>query len=203
MTVHTVECCRRIRFCPNALTTALRYGIEVTMMFETWLSTAASLVGIGNSHRQGMASSEILSSCIMSRLRVRHSCRLGNEVKGMKAAVKHSARGALLGIPTALLGGLLGGPVGIAVGGAVGGLLGARMSSGQFKPVPQILWQLPPAEQKKLYNKAVVVLSRLHWTDIAELTTLVMEDMCLLENLTAVLINYLSKELGAKIQYTR
>ncbi|XP_074695646.1 protein C19orf12 homolog [Strix aluco] len=129
-------------------------------------------------------------------------CHL-SQVKGMKAAVKHSARGALLGIPTALLGGLLGGPVGIAVGGAVGGLLGARMSSGQFKPVPQILWQLPPAEQKKLYNKAVVVLSRLHWTDIAELTTLVMEDMCLLENLTAVLINYLSKELGAKIQYTR
>uniref|UniRef100_A0A8D0FN82 CS012 protein n=1 Tax=Strix occidentalis caurina TaxID=311401 RepID=A0A8D0FN82_STROC len=127
-------------------------------------------------------------------------CHL-SQVKGMKAAVKHSARGALLGIPAALLGGLLGGPVGIAVGGAVGGLLGAWMSSGQFRPVPQILWQLPPAEQKKLYNKAVVVLSRLHWTDIAELTTLVMEDMCLLENLTAVLINYLSKELGAKIQY--
>uniref|UniRef100_A0A663M4M5 Uncharacterized protein n=1 Tax=Athene cunicularia TaxID=194338 RepID=A0A663M4M5_ATHCN len=45
-------------------------------------------------------------------------CHLSQE-KGMKAAVKHSARGALLGIPTALLGGLLGGPVGMAVGKCV------------------------------------------------------------------------------------
>ncbi|XP_074769320.1 protein C19orf12-like isoform X2 [Athene noctua] len=74
------------------------------------------------------------------------------------------------------------------------------MSSGPFKPVPQILWQLPPAEKKKLYNKAIVFLSHLDWTDIGELTALVMGNMYLQENLTAVLINYLSKELGAMIQ---
>lgn len=50
-------------------------------LVETWLSTTASLVGVGNSHRRGMASSEIHSSCIMSRLSVRHSHCLGNEVR--------------------------------------------------------------------------------------------------------------------------
>ncbi|XP_026712609.1 protein C19orf12 homolog isoform X3 [Athene cunicularia] len=127
-------------------------------------------------------------------------CHLSQE-KGMKAAVKHSARGALLGIPTALLGGLLGGPVGMAVGGAFGGLLGAWMTAGQFRPVPQILLELPPAEKKKLYDEAMVILSHLDWTDITRLTLLVMRNASLQQNLEAWLISFLSEVLGAKIQY--
>uniref|UniRef100_A0A803XLR2 Uncharacterized protein n=1 Tax=Meleagris gallopavo TaxID=9103 RepID=A0A803XLR2_MELGA len=42
-------------------------------------------------------------------------CRVARE-KGMKAAVKHSGRGALLVGLTTFVGGLLGGPRGIAVG---------------------------------------------------------------------------------------
>ncbi|XP_057229147.1 protein C19orf12 homolog isoform X3 [Malurus melanocephalus] len=38
-----------------------------------------------------------------------------SEARGMKAAVKHSGRGALLAGATAFLGGLMGGPPGIAV----------------------------------------------------------------------------------------
>uniref|UniRef100_A0A8C8A3T0 CS012 protein n=1 Tax=Otus sunia TaxID=257818 RepID=A0A8C8A3T0_9STRI len=127
-------------------------------------------------------------------------CHL-SQVKGMKAAVKHSAQGALLAGATALLGGLMGGPPGIAVGGAFGGLLGAWMTAGQFRPVPQILLELPPAEQQKLYDETVVVISHLDWTDIAQLTALVMGNAGLQQKLTAVLINYLSKELRAEIQY--
>ncbi|XP_074769837.1 protein C19orf12-like [Athene noctua] len=127
-------------------------------------------------------------------------CHL-SQVKGMKAAVKHSAQGALLAGATALLGGLVGGPPGIAVGGAFGGLLGAWMTAGQFRPVPQILLELPPAEQQKLCDEAVVVISHLDWTDIAQLTALVMGNAGLQQKLTAVLINYLSKELRAEIQY--
>lgn len=45
-------------------------------------------------------------------------CRVSQE-KGMKAAVKHSGRGALVAGATAFLGGLMGGPPGIAVGKCV------------------------------------------------------------------------------------
>ncbi|NXC39215.1 CS012 protein, partial [Penelope pileata] len=127
-------------------------------------------------------------------------CRVSQE-KGMKAAVKHSGRGALLAGATAFLGGLVGGPPGIAVGGALGGLLGAWMTSGQFKPVPQILLELPPAEQQKLYNEAVAILRGLDWTDVVHLTTLVMGSAHLQQQLAGVVINYLTRELSAEIQY--
>ncbi|KFW02809.1 PREDICTED: protein C19orf12 homolog [Eurypyga helias] len=127
-------------------------------------------------------------------------CHLSQE-KGMKAAVKHSGRGALLAGATAFIGGLMGGPPGIAIGGAFGGLLGAWMTTGQFRPVPQILLELPPAEQQKLYDEAVVILRRLDWTDVAQLTALVMGNAGLQQKLIAVLVNYLSKELRAEIQY--
>ncbi|NXO54436.1 CS012 protein, partial [Aramus guarauna] len=127
-------------------------------------------------------------------------CHLSQE-KGMKAAVKHSGRGALLAGATAFIGGLVGGPPGIAVGGAFGGLLGAWLTSGRFKPVPQILLELPPAEQQKLYDEAIVILRGLDWTDVAQLTALVMGNASLQQKLTSVLINYFAKELSAEIQY--
>ncbi|KFP80661.1 PREDICTED: protein C19orf12 homolog [Acanthisitta chloris] len=127
-------------------------------------------------------------------------CRLSQE-RGMKAAVKHSGRGALLAGASAFLGGLMGGPPGIAVGGAVGGLVGAWMTSGHFRPVPQILMELPPAEQQKLYDAAIDIVRNLDWTDIVQLTALVMGNAGLQQKLTAVLINYLSNELSAQIQY--
>lgn len=119
----------------------------------------------------------------------------------MKAAVKHSGRGALLAGATAFVGGLMGGPPGIAVGGAFGGLLGAWMTTGQFRPVPQILMELPPTEQQKLYDEAMVILRNLDWTDVAQLTALVMGSASVQQQLTAMLVNYLSRELRAEIQY--
>ncbi|NXY89217.1 CS012 protein, partial [Alcedo cyanopectus] len=127
-------------------------------------------------------------------------CHL-SEQKGMKAAVKHSGQGALLAGATAFIGGLMGGPPGIAVGGAVGGLLGAWMTAGHFRPVPQILLELPPAEQQKLYDEAVAIIRHLDWTDVVQLTALVMGSANLQQKLTAVLINYFTKELRAEIQY--
>ncbi|XP_068549521.1 protein C19orf12 homolog isoform X2 [Anas acuta] len=127
-------------------------------------------------------------------------CHVSQE-KGMKAAVKHSSRGALVVGAMALLGGLMGGPPGIAVGGALGGLLGAWMKSGQFRPVPQILLELPPTEKKKLYDEAMDILKHLDWTDVVQLTTLVMGNASLQQKLAGVVTNYLSRELRAVIQY--
>ncbi|NXL77065.1 CS012 protein, partial [Leptocoma aspasia] len=121
-------------------------------------------------------------------------------VKGMKAAVTNSGRGALLTGASAFVGGMLGGPPGIAVGGAVGGLIG-WMTSGQFKSVPQILMELPAAEKEKLYTEAVALVKNIHWTDAAQLIALVMSNSALTEKLLGVLTTYLTNELKAQIKY--
>ncbi|NXA63331.1 CS012 protein, partial [Mohoua ochrocephala] len=121
-------------------------------------------------------------------------------VKGMKAAVTHSGRGALLTGASAFVGGLLAGPVGIAAGGAVGGLLG-WITSGDFKPVPQILMELPASEQQKLCAEAMAIIKNLDWTDAAHLIALVMANPGLKENVAGVLTSYISRELRAQIKY--
>ncbi|XP_075393364.1 protein C19orf12 homolog [Tenrec ecaudatus] len=127
-------------------------------------------------------------------------CSVSEERK-MKAAVKHSGKGALVTGAVAFVGGLVGGPPGIAVGGAVGGLLGAWMTSGQFKPIPQILMELPRAEQQKLVDKATAIVRHLEWTDAVQLVTLVMGSEVLQQQLLAMLVNYVNKELRAEIKY--
>lgn len=124
-----------------------------------------------------------------------------SEKRKMKAAVKHSGRGALVTGAVAFIGGLVGGPPGIAVGGAVGGILGAWMTSGQFKPVPQIIMELPPSEQQKLVNEATAILRHLDWTDAVQLTMLVMGSDVLQQQLLGMLVNYVNKELRAEVQY--
>uniref|UniRef100_A0A8D0GSE8 Chromosome 19 open reading frame 12 n=1 Tax=Sphenodon punctatus TaxID=8508 RepID=A0A8D0GSE8_SPHPU len=75
------------------------------------------------------------------------------------------------------------------------------MSSGQFKPIPQIILELPPAEQQRLYNDAYAIFQNLDWTDAAQLTALVMGNAALQQKLAAVVMNYLTQELRAEIQY--
>ncbi|XP_039183422.1 protein C19orf12 homolog [Crotalus tigris] len=124
-----------------------------------------------------------------------------SEERQMKAAFKHSGRGALVVGATAFFGGLVAGPPGIAVGGAVGGLLGAWMTSGQFKPIPQIILELPPVEQQRLYTNVCAIIQNLDWTDLAQLTALVMSNGALQEKLLGVLTNYITTELKGEIQY--
>ncbi|XP_030622247.1 protein C19orf12 homolog [Chanos chanos] len=127
-------------------------------------------------------------------------CKLSAD-KQIKAAVKNSTKGAAVAGGTAFLGGLLGGPPGIALGGAVGGLLGCWMTSGQFKPVPQILMELPPTHRQKLCTDVMAVLGTLDWTDLAQLIALVMGNPTLQQQVTAALISFVTKELRAEIQY--
>lgn len=75
------------------------------------------------------------------------------------------------------------------------------MTSGQFKPVPQILMELPPAEQQKLVNEAKAVIGNLDWTDTVQLTALVMSNQAMQQKLLTVLATYITKELQAEIRY--
>nr|XP_033473567.1 protein C19orf12 homolog [Epinephelus lanceolatus]XP_033473576.1 protein C19orf12 homolog [Epinephelus lanceolatus] len=119
----------------------------------------------------------------------------------IKVAVKNSTKGAMVAGGTAFVGGLLGGPPGIAVGGAVGGLLGSWLTSGQFRPLPQILMELPPTQQKKLCDDVMAILGNLDWTDAAQLIALVMGNATLQQQVTAALLNYIKKELRAEVRY--
>lgn len=119
----------------------------------------------------------------------------------IKVAVKNSTKGAMVAGGTAFLGGLLGGPPGIAVGGAVGGLLGSWLTSGQFRPLPQILMELPPAEQQKLCSDIMAVLGNLNWMDAAQLIALVMGNASLQQQVVATLLNFVTKELKAEVRY--
>ncbi|XP_058485637.1 protein C19orf12 homolog [Solea solea] len=119
----------------------------------------------------------------------------------IKVAVKNSTKGAMVAGGGAFVGGMLGGPAGIAVGGAVGGLLGSWLTSGQFRPLPEILMELPPKEKQKLYNDIVGVLGNLDWTDAAQLVALVMGNATLQQQVTAALLGYIAKELRAEVRY--
>ncbi|XP_069072848.1 protein C19orf12 homolog isoform X6 [Pleurodeles waltl] len=123
------------------------------------------------------------------------------ETDKIKAAVKHSTRGALYAGAAAFMGGLVGGPPGIAVGGAVGGLLGAWMTSGQFKPVPQIIMEMTPCEQQKLYDEVSAVIRTLDWTTASQLILLVMGNSTLKQTVVKALITYMTREMRAQIQY--
>ncbi|XP_018548388.1 protein C19orf12 homolog [Lates calcarifer] len=119
----------------------------------------------------------------------------------IKVAVKNSTKGAVVAGGTAFVGGLLCGPPGIAVGGAVGGLLGSWLTSGQFRPLPQILMELPPNQRQKLYNDIMAILGNLDWMDAAQLIALVMGNATLQQQVTAALLNYVTKELRAEVRY--
>ncbi|XP_072321179.1 protein C19orf12 homolog [Eucyclogobius newberryi] len=119
----------------------------------------------------------------------------------IKVAVKNCTTGALLAGGSAFVGGMLAGPPGLAVGGAMGGLLGTWLTSGQFRPLPQILMELPPAQKERLYQDVAAVLSNLDWTDAAQLIALVMGNASLQQQVTAALLNYVTKELKAEVCY--
>lgn len=123
-----------------------------------------------------------------------------SQKKKIKAAFKYSWLGGLVTGTVAVVGGLVGGPPGIAIGGAVGGLLGAWMTSGKFKPVPEIIRELPADEQERLFINTIAILRNLSWTSVEHLTMLVMGNKTLQEQLVDMLNNYFIKELGSEMK---
>ncbi|XP_076003072.1 protein C19orf12 homolog [Genypterus blacodes] len=119
----------------------------------------------------------------------------------IKVSVHGSARGAVVAVVGALLGGLIMGPPGVAAGGAVGGFLGCWLVRAQFKPLPQILMGLPPAQQQKLYSDIMVILDSLDWTDAAQLVALVRADPTLQRLVSTTLLSYVMKELRAEVSF--
>ncbi|XP_047565707.1 protein C19orf12 homolog [Lutra lutra] len=125
-------------------------------------------------------------------------CSISEETK-MKAALKHSGTSALVTGAGAFIGGLVGGPPGLAVGGTVGNILHISRTRGQLKPIPEIIKELKPAEQQKLYNEAITILGDLKCMDPKELTKHVMSNENLKQQLLVMLENYITKQLQAEV----
>ncbi|XP_008839793.1 protein C19orf12 homolog [Nannospalax galili] len=120
----------------------------------------------------------------------------------MEAAKRHSRTGAVA--KTALgsiFGGLVAGPAGAVFGGAIVGLLGSWSMHDEFKPVPQILMELPPAKKQKLFNQAMAIIRNVNKTDPGVLTLLVMDSIVVQQKLLAMLEAYIFNELQADIRY--
>lgn len=83
----------------------------------------------------------------------------------------------------------------------MGGLLGCWMNSGQFKPLPQVLMELSPQQQRKLYDELMDIIGDLQWTDVIQLTLLVMSNGTLKQQVTGALLGYVTKELQAEVKY--
>uniref|UniRef100_A0AAR2LG14 CS012 protein n=1 Tax=Pygocentrus nattereri TaxID=42514 RepID=A0AAR2LG14_PYGNA len=86
-------------------------------------------------------------------------------------------------------------------GGALGGLLGYWLTSGQFKPVPEIIMALPPQQQQKLYSDVMAILGTLDWVDVVQLVTLVMGNATMQQQVAAAVLSYVTKELKAEVRY--
>lgn len=89
----------------------------------------------------------------------------------------------------------------VHAGGAVGGLLGCWLTSGTFKPLPQIIMELTPPQRQKLYNDVMDIMGDMQWTDVAQLIAFVMGNATLKQQLTGALLGYVTKELQAKVHY--
>lgn len=127
-------------------------------------------------------------------------CKL-SESRQIKAAVRNSAKGAAAAAGGAFVGGLLGGPPGLFIGSSLGGAVGWWMTSGTFRPLHQIIIEMPPQQKMKLYSEVMAVLGKLDWVDLAQLIFLVMGNSSLQMRVLTTLISFATKELGAKVEY--
>lgn len=75
------------------------------------------------------------------------------------------------------------------------------MTSGQFKPLPQVIMELTPDQQHRLYEDIAAILGSITWTDVAQLIALVMGNATLQQQVTAALLSYIHKELQAEVHY--
>ena len=78
----------------------------------------------------------------------------------LKVTVKSSAYGGIIAGLTTTVGGILAGPPGLLLGGAIGGAL-AYNTSGNFKPVSQVISSMNAHERKLLYDTMKDIIDNL------------------------------------------
>lgn len=83
----------------------------------------------------------------------------------------------------------------------MGGALGAWMTSGQFKPLPEILMEMTSTQQEQLYSDVMSILGTLKWTDVAQLIAQVNGNANLHKQVLGAILNYTKDQLKADVRY--
>ena len=97
----------------------------------------------------------------------------------IQVTVRQAGKGAMFTGVCSFAGAMIAGPVGLAVGGAAGGLIAAYTTKGTFKPIGQILEELPFERKRQIAIEIQSVLNKLEITDLAEFAKLVAICNCL------------------------
>ncbi|XP_030579944.1 protein C19orf12 homolog [Archocentrus centrarchus] len=92
--------------------------------------------------------------------------------KQLRMTWKNVCRGALVTGGLSGVCALLGGPVGLAFGGIIGGIY-SWMTSEEFKPLPQILMEMTPAQRDELFKGIMAVLGGQVWETASQLIYIV------------------------------
>ncbi|KAF4110897.1 hypothetical protein G5714_007928 [Onychostoma macrolepis] len=74
------------------------------------------------------------------------------------------------------------------------------MTSGQFKPLPEILMEMAPAQQEQLYSDVMAILGTLKWTDVPQLIAQVNGNATLHEQVLGAILNYTKNQLKADVR---
>lgn len=61
--------------------------------------------------------------------------------------------------------------------------------------------EMTTEQQQKLYEDIMAILGSIDWTDVAQLTAIVLGNASLQQQVTAALLSYIHKELQAEVQY--
>lgn len=61
--------------------------------------------------------------------------------------------------------------------------------------------ELSPQQQQRLYSDVMAILGDMQWTDLAQLTALVMGNAALKQQVMGALLGYVTKELQAEVHY--
>ncbi len=83
----------------------------------------------------------------------------------------------------------------------MGGALGAWMTSGQFKPLPEILMEMTSTQQEQLYSDVMAILGTLKWTDVPQLIAQVNGNATLHKQVLGAILNYTKDQLKADVRY--
>lgn len=75
------------------------------------------------------------------------------------------------------------------------------MTSGQFKPLPQVIMEMTPQQQQKLYEDVMAILGSIEWTDVAQLMAIVTGNASLQQQVIAALLSHIHKELQGEVHY--
>lgn len=61
--------------------------------------------------------------------------------------------------------------------------------------------ELSPQQQQRLYSDVMAILGDMQWTDLAQLTALVLGNAALKQQVMGALLGYVTKELQAEVHY--